>query len=177
MSLRFALWMTEQGIMTCDQFCGLVKIQQDSLPSPGAIALQRNLMSIRQVAEVNNLTGTDGDRDFLEVAVEKNFIQPAVAELISRLQELSGESLTALAIRCGLITSDQARVLFRHYLKAEARRNRTVDRTPAAVSPELEPVAAEPIPANTGGTDNRQPIPEPKFRQRPVIVHQYDVTW
>lgn len=169
MSLRFGLWLTEQGLISCDQFCGLVKIQQESLPSPGAIALQRNLMSIRQVAAVNSEIEQNGGGDFLDLAVERRLIQPAVAELIARLQSVSAESLTTLAIRCGLITATQADVLHRHFLKS-------ANRAPAQALPAAEPATpAEAAAAQPG--EARQPVPQPKFRQRPVIVHQYDVTY
>jgi hypothetical protein len=171
MSLRFGLWLTEQGLISCDQFCGLVKIQQDSLPAPGAIALQRNLMSIRQVAAVNSEIEQTGGGDFLNIAVERRLIQPAVAELISRLQSVSAESITTLAIRCGLITAAQADVLYRHFLKS-------ANRLPAQPAPAETPVAEVPAAGQAAlPSEVRQPVPQPKFRQRPVIVHQYDVTY
>ncbi len=174
MSLRFGLWLVEQGVMTCDQFCGLVKIQQDNLPAPGAVALRANLMTIRQVDEVNRLieTSVENGSDFLQLAVGKAYITAVNARTVQQIQTLEAPPLDRLAIQYGLLTKAQAEVLLRHFLYGNSIRTSP----PAPADNEMEN-ELQPVTKPEGEDFTPHPIPEPKFRQRPVIVHQYDVTY
>ncbi len=168
MSLKFGLWLVEQGLITCDQFCGLVKIQQDNLPSPSTIAFRGNLMTARQVASVQEVVESENGGEFLEVATANGYVNEKTAETIRQLQNLAATPIQNLTVLCGLMTREQCRVLQRHF-----QQGKRVTEQPDLPS-ELPTTEAAALPANQ---DRAHPIPEPKFRQRPVIVHQYDVTY
>lgn len=179
MSLKFGLWLVEQGIVTCDQFCGLIKIQQESLPPSTTIVLRENVMTMRQVRTVNELVEGGAAGDFLDVAESCGFVVPKLASAIRQLQQIEAPSIASLAVQCGLMTAGQVQVLFRHFERLQA-----APRTPAGESaaesssqiPEGQSQNAGAA-ADAAGSFQPHPVPEPKFRQRPVIVHQYDVTY
>ena len=52
MSLNFGIYLVEQRIITPEQFCGLVKIQQEALPSLANVAIRKNMLTIKQVAMI-----------------------------------------------------------------------------------------------------------------------------
>lgn len=167
MSLKFGLWLVEQGLVSCDQFCGLVKIQQESLPSPSTVAFRANLMTLRQVSTVQEQIASSQGGDFLEIAGSLGFINGKTAETILQLQSLSATSIESLCVLCGLLSKEQARVLKRHFQQGK-------NTTQTSGQKVAETETSQSPPANQ---DKAHPVPEPKFRQRPVIVHQYDVTY
>lgn len=178
MSLKFGLWLVEQGIMTCDQFCGLVRIQQDALPSPAAVVLRENVMTLRQVSATNLELERTGSDDFVAAAEALGFLPPKLAIAIRQLQQMEAPSIRTLAIQCGLVSADQAVVLERHFGKLRMQKSAATTAQPAPTDePESNEVAAGSASDSTPGNYEPHPVPEPKFRQRPVIVHQYDVTY
>ncbi|MFN9753000.1 MAG: hypothetical protein ACK57U_16625, partial [Planctomycetota bacterium] len=68
MSLNFGLYLVEQGVISCDQFCGLVKVQQMALPTPASVAIRSNLLTVRQVGQVLSLMELNPGRTFFEAA-------------------------------------------------------------------------------------------------------------
>ena len=52
MSLKFGIYLVEQRVISAEQFCGLVKIQQETSHTMATIALRKNLMTIKQVDNV-----------------------------------------------------------------------------------------------------------------------------
>ena len=99
MSLKFGVYLVEQRIISPEQFCGLIKIQQESVRTLAKISLQRNMLTIRQVANIlddqeANTKGTP--KPFHQLAVEKNYLSTSEAELLLKAQENSGVSINDL---------------------------------------------------------------------------------
>lgn len=158
MSLKFGLYLVEQGIITCDQFCGLVKIQQETKSSMGTIAIQKNIMTIKQVARVLEQQEVEPGKSFVDLALQLDFIEQADAKQLLQLEQVNRPTLRQIIANVGLMTDRQVNKLFEHFEKMMAlgKANATLPKRPS------EPAAA-PTPVKP---------PQPKFRQRPVIVQQ-----
>lgn len=154
MSLKFGLYLVEQGIITCDQFCGLVKIQQESNSSLGTLSIQKNIMTIKQVATVLEQQEVKPDATFIDIALENDFIEKADAKQLLELEQLNRPTIRQIIAKVGLMTERQVNALFSHFEKMAARKIPT----PPAPTQEPAPTQAKP--------------PHPKFKQRPVIVQQ-----
>lgn len=166
MSLRFGLFLVEQGLITCDQFCGLIKIQQQSAPSSSSIALQKNALSIRQVAKVYEALESMPQQGFLAAAQQLGFLDAITARQIQILQEWMVPSIESLIVDCELLTAGQLKMLKLHF-----------DRTQQSETLETEDsqAASEPAAANT--SEIRSPgfkPPQPKFVSRPVVVKSHE---
>jgi hypothetical protein len=61
MSLKFGIYLVEQRIISPEQFCGLVKIQQEATMSLATIALRKNILTIKQVAQGPGLAGKQSE--------------------------------------------------------------------------------------------------------------------
>ncbi|MEQ1906331.1 MAG: hypothetical protein ABL888_19265, partial [Pirellulaceae bacterium] len=145
MRLQFGLYLIEQGIITCDQFCGLVGIQQQMIPSPSTVALQRDLMTIRQVARVYDELEKNRGISFLTAAVDLQYLTKQQAQMIEKLSELLGPSFEDMLVECRVMTREQTvrlRSQFESHQRAKAELR--TDNEETWVPPQT--VAAEPIP-------------------------------
>lgn len=160
MSLKFGLYLVEQGIITCDQFCGLVKIQQESNTSLSTIAIQKNFMTIKQVTTVLERQENTGS-SFIDVALQSNFVDEADVKKLRQFEELSRPTIRKIIANVGLMTERQVNTLFAHYEKMAARGTASTNSKTAPAQ----------TPSSSPGAPSAKP-PQPKFRQRPVIVQQ-----
>ena len=158
MSLKFGIYLVEQRIISPEQFCGLVKIQQDATMSLATIAIRRNLMTIRQVADVLDLAEVQPDKSFLQIALEQDLIERGDAEQMLQLQQQSTPRIRRLVVECGLLTKRQSAVLFDHF-----QRQGNVAQTPSRTASE-----------QVSAPQSTSPRP-PKFQQHPVVTRQTQV--
>ncbi|MBX3418612.1 MAG: hypothetical protein KF851_13490 [Pirellulaceae bacterium] len=156
MCLNFGLYLVEQGILTCDQFCGLVRLQQALLPSPAAIALRKNLMSIQSVAKVYSVIESQGHGNFLAIAKGLRLLGSDQAEAIERLRRIWAPSIESLLVDCQVLTQQQV-----DHLKA--RFEGVTGKLPVKDSREISGSAQNPA---------HERVPAPKFKTRPVIQVQ-----
>ena len=164
MSLKFGIYLVEQRIVTTEQFCGLVKIQQESTRALPTLALQKSLMTIRQVANVLEAIEKSPDKDFQRLAIEMGYLHAKEAEYLLQVQQSTAETIRALAVECGLLTERQASVLYLHFQKNISKKKPTAE-APAASQQPAQPNALEP----------REPTSRPKqpnFRRRPMIIEK-----
>jgi len=165
MSLKFGIYLVEQRIVTPEQFCGLIKIQQESTRSLASLAIANNYLTMKQVSRV--LDGVEQDESkFIDFALTRGFIERTDAQHLSKLQEQSGESIRHLAVECGLITSRQAEVLFNHFQRYGARKIEVI-RRPVTTKQGQATTTASPTKPRPVVQPNSTPTP--KFKQHPII--------
>lgn len=174
MSLKFGIYLVEQRIVTPEQFCGLIKIQQESARALPTIALRKNLMTIRQVADVIDVVTNEPHREFQTVATEMGYLHPKEAEYLLQVQQTTAEPIRSLAVECGLLTERQAAVLFLHFQKTSVKQQQPAG-TPEAASPTIietdSDQSADQPTGNTSQPSTARPK-RPNFRRRPVIIEK-----
>lgn len=155
MSLKFGIYLVEQRIISPEQFCGLVKIQQETTMSLANLALRKNMLTIKQVANILDEMEASPNKTFEQIAVEMDVLDQADASQLLRFQQTSCAPIRKLVSECGLLTERQSAVLYNHF-----------ERTPTAV-PQPAPAPRTPI----------QSSPRvPKYKSRPVIMRPYSTT-
>ena len=171
MSLKFGIYLVEQRVISAEQFCGLVKIQQESSHTMATIALRKNLMTIKQVNNLLNLLENRKDIKFEELALQKGMIDSADLNVMLQSKEVSVPSIRQLLVECGLLTQRQAMVLFEHFEKhgytGVQRKAASNDMPKSNIGKTLTPTpVAKPVKPTPA-------MPQPKFQQRrPVIQRQ-----
>ncbi|MEL7499408.1 MAG: hypothetical protein AAFN77_17515 [Planctomycetota bacterium] len=162
MSLKFGIYLVEQRIISPEQFCGLVKIQQEASMSFATIAIRKNMMTIKQVAHVLDAIEVASDKSFVQVAMEQDLIDRADADQMIHLQQMSSPSIRKLVVECGLLTQRQTSVLFMHFEKhgSGGINQHNPVRKPKGALPQVE----KPEAAVTEGPR------QPKFQQRPAAT-------
>ena len=171
MSLKFGIYLVEQRIVTPEQFCGLVKIQQESARSLASLAICNNYLTMKQVSRVLDGIGEDEDK-FIDFAVGKGLLERSDASHLMKIQEQSGESIRNLAIECGLLSERQCEVLFNHFQRYGSRAIQMKRRPATSKSSEkMQKAQTQTPPAPTKPSPVIQPkiTRSPKFKQRPII--------
>lgn len=168
MSLKFGIYLVEQRIITPEQFCGLVKIQQETMLSIANVAIRKNLLTIRQVATILDQLEACPAKTFQQIALEEDLLDEADATQLVQYQLESCTPMRTLVSECGLLTDRQASALYRHF----DRNPNTLPAIPQV--PPAPPVSSPPAPFH--GSESASTPRRPKFRSRPVIVHPYSTT-
>ncbi len=169
MSLKFGIYLVEQRVVTPEQFCGLIKIQQESVQTLAKIALQRNMLTIRQVANILDAQEAQAQKPFHYLAIEMGYLSAAEAERLVKTQEGSAVSIRHLVTECGLLTQEQCRVLFGHFEKSAfqaVQRQEAGTPQPAATTQVRETPPATTKPAQPG-------LRQPNFKRRPIITQKH----
>lgn len=165
MSLKFGVYLVEQRIVTPEQFCGLVKIQQQSVRSLAKISLERNMLTIRQVANILDIQEAKSAKPFQQLAVEMNYLSSTEAETLLRVQESTGVSINDLLVECGLLTGSQSRVLYAHFQRTAIKTSQKAETSVPVEAPQTQAAA----PAKPTGPR------QPNFKRRPVIIQNRQV--
>jgi hypothetical protein len=167
MSLKFGIYLVEQRIVSPEQFCGLVKIQQESTRSLASLAIAHNYLTMKQVSRIIDDVEGDDSR-FVETALTRGMMERSDAAHLERLKEQSGDSIRSLAVECGLLTERQCEVLFNHFNRYGSRNIRMEKASVATkpTAPERMPAPKAPLKPNV---EQPKPAPSPKFRKRPLI--------
>ena len=171
MSLKFGIYLVEQRIISPEQFCGLVKIQQESAKSMATLALRKNMMTIKQVARVLDIQEATPTKLFSQIVVDEDILDQSDADELVRAQQLSCATIRKLVVECGLLTQRQSQVLYGHFQRVGTRtagtqktKTPTRRKTPATPTRPQQPTETQP----TSMRPRR-----PKFKQRPIVVHPY----
>jgi len=159
MSLKFGIYLVEQRIISPEQFCGLVKIQQEATMSLATIAIRKNYLTIKQVARVLDLIDQDPSQSFIQFAIAEDLIDVNDADRMLHEQYQSCPTIQKLVVECGLLTARQAEVLEAHYEKQRVYGLKSI-------------TAPAPVAASSDSTPRFEPR-QPKFQQRPSVTQSY----
>lgn len=165
MSLKFGIYLVEQRIISPEQFCGLVKIQQESMMSLASLAIRQNALSIRQVANVLDVTEAQPTKLFGDAAIDLGYMDRLEVNRLLHEQQKQSPPIRQLLVECGLLTERQSTVLFMHFEKHVARQASdqaaiAAARRDAAEQATGQPQASPQKPA----TSTPMEVRAPKFR-------------
>ncbi len=157
----FGEYLVLQGILSSDHYRKLIDELSQAILPIGTLAIQRNMMTIKQVASVLEYLETNPRRKFLEVAQQFDYLDAADADQLCREQERLVPGLDHVLVAMQTMTEQQAAVLRQHFLRLQNDAATVMPSKVAVVPAAQVPVASE----NTAGKP-----PAPKFRQRPIQV-------
>lgn len=147
----FGEYLVQQGILSPDHYRCLVGQAADAVVPVAVLAVERNMLTIGQASTVREFLEMHPRGDFLDVAVQMDFLDPADAVELRHQHQLQGSGLENVLVELQQMTRQQANVLREHYQRLQASKS------------------AETAAANTSTTDSKradQKFPPPKFQQR-----------
>lgn len=132
--------------------------------SLASIALRKNMLTIKQVANVLDIAEACPEKSFVKIAMELDLIDRTDADQLLHHQQVHCPTIRKLVVECGLLTQRQTSVLFLHFerngfgVKTQMPQN-------AAQKPvqNPEPASEQDLPSGPRG---------PKFRSRPIMARQ-----
>ena len=186
MSLKFGIYLVEQRVISAEQFCGLVKIQQESSHTMATIALRKNLMTIKQVNFLVEYIASNPGNSFEDLALEKGLIDSQDLNIMRQTKEVSCPPIRRLMVECGLLTRHQANVLFEHFEKraqSSVQHDATqasmpkpyMGNAPASTQQAKPAMKASPVkqPASPAKQPASPAMPQPKFQQRRPVIQKH----
>ena len=177
MSLKFGIYLVEQRVISAEQFCGLVKIQQEASQTMATIALRKNLMTIKQVNYLLDQMESNPGINFEDMALEKGLIDSQDQSIMRQSKETSCPPVRQLLVECGLLTRHQSNVLFEHFEKLGQS---SVQHNAAKTSMRKPHMSKATAPSQAGSptaapaTPQPSAMPQPKFQQRRPIIQKQE---
>lgn len=74
--MQFGIYLVDNGVLTPDEFVEAVKLFNNGRPQLGAVAVQRRLLSCRQVFSILRSQCDHPDQLFGDVAIKLGFLSP-----------------------------------------------------------------------------------------------------
>jgi hypothetical protein len=72
--MQFAMYLVDNGVLSCDEYYEAAKLQQHSRPQLGALAIEARLMTVKQLFAVLSLQCDEPNTRFGELAVRLGFL-------------------------------------------------------------------------------------------------------
>jgi hypothetical protein len=107
MSLKFAIQLLDENIVSQDQFIDLVRKHEDSCLPSMAIAISQNFITIRQARQILELQTERPELTFEEAAYEFGILSIEQCRKIASAQENSRRGVERIAVDAGVCTKDQ----------------------------------------------------------------------
>jgi len=115
--MQFAMYLVEDGVISCEEFFEAVKLQLRSRPQLGALAIESRRLSFRQVSAILRTQCDEPNELFGEIAVRLGYLTPEdLADLLAE-QAAQAKPLLEVLVENHFLSADEAE---HHY--AEYRR-------------------------------------------------------
>lgn len=113
--MQFAMYLVDNGVITCDEFYEALKLQVKSRPKLGALAIKSRMLTCRQVFQVLEAQCDEPLEFFGELARRMGFItEKDFAHLLGE-QEAMTQSLRDVLVQHGFISDAQADWYYNEY--------------------------------------------------------------
>jgi hypothetical protein len=120
MFATFGEYLVQQGILSEHEYRQLMSQHAQAVVPLSSLAIQRRMMTIKQVAEVLDYLETNPKRDFLSVAVQMDYLDSVDAKTLSQVQEQQSPGLDQILVTMQRMTAQQADVLREHFARLQA---------------------------------------------------------
>jgi hypothetical protein len=115
--MQFAMYLVDNGVLTCEEFYEASKLQMHSRPQLGALAIETRRLTVKQVFSVLSLQCDEPNTKFGELAVRLGYLtDDDLAQLLAE-QEGRAKPLIDLLVDNEFLSAEVAE---QHY--AEYRR-------------------------------------------------------
>jgi hypothetical protein len=115
--MQFAMYLVENGVISCEEFFEALKLQLHSRPQLGALAIDTRRLTFRQVSAILRVQCEEPNELFGEIAVRLGYLtEEQLAELLAE-QASRAQPLAEVLVENGFISAALAE---QHY--AEYRR-------------------------------------------------------
>jgi hypothetical protein len=113
--MQFAMYLVDNGILSCEEFFEALKLQLHSRPQLGALAIETRRLSFRQVFSILRTQCDEPNSLFGELAVRLGYLtEEDIAQLLA---EQAGRAMPLLEVLVenGFLTSELAEQHYAEY--------------------------------------------------------------
>jgi hypothetical protein len=115
--MQFAMYLVDNGVLTCEEYYEASKLQQHSRPQLGALAIEARRLTVKQVFAVLSLQCDEPNTRFGELAVRLGYLTDGDISQLLAEQERRATPLLEVLVENGFLSAEVAE---QHY--AEYRR-------------------------------------------------------
>jgi hypothetical protein len=127
--MQFAMYLVDNGVLSCEEYYEASKLQQHSRPQLGALAIEARQLTVKQVFAVLSLQCDEPNTRFGELAVRLGYLtDDDISQLLAE-QERRATPLLDVLVENDFLSADLAE---QHY--AEYRRCLQGDRCELATA-------------------------------------------
>lgn len=105
--MHFGIYLTENGLISCEQFMEALKHQLSSRPLLGALAIETEKLSVKQVFHILRIQAETPGELFGELAVEQGFLTEADVASLILLQSMRVRPLAQIIVELGFASADE----------------------------------------------------------------------
>jgi hypothetical protein len=102
--MQFAMYLVDSGVITCEEFFEVLKLQMQSRPKLGALAIKRRMLTCRQVFQVLEAQCNEPLEFFGELAKRMGFITAEQFSLLLGEQQTMTSSIRDVLVDNGRLT-------------------------------------------------------------------------
>jgi hypothetical protein len=115
--MQFAMYLVDNGVLTCEEYYEASKLQMHSRPQLGALAIEARRLTVKQVFAVLSMQCDEPNTKFGELAVRLGYLtDDDIAQLLAQ-QEKRARPLLEVLVENDFLSAEVAE---QHY--AEYRR-------------------------------------------------------
>lgn len=127
--MQFAMYLVDNGVLSCEEYYEASKLQQHSRPQLGALAIEARLLTVKQVFAVLSLQCDEPNTRFGELAVRLGYLKHDDINRLLAEQERRAKPVIDVLVDENFLPAEEVE---RHY--AEYRRCLQGDRCALATA-------------------------------------------
>ncbi|MEM8865059.1 MAG: hypothetical protein AAGF31_05880 [Planctomycetota bacterium] len=104
--MQFGLYLIDRGLVTAEQFVAALREQQTAMPPLGQLAIERGLLSVRDVFRVLRVQSDFTHERFGETAVDLGLLSKEQVVALLELQSGRRPSVGEMLVRQGAINQE-----------------------------------------------------------------------
>jgi hypothetical protein len=113
--MQFAMYLVENGVISCEEFFEALKLQLHSRPQLGALAIDTHRLTFRQVSAVLRAQCDEPNELFGEIAIRLGHLSEAdLAELLAE-QAARAKPLVEVLVENGFLSAKLAEQHYAEY--------------------------------------------------------------
>ncbi len=112
--MHFGLYLVKQGAITCEQFVDALERQLESRTQLGALAIEKEILSVKQVFHILRFQADMPEELFGEIAVQEKLLTEEELSNLIYLQSVRVRPMAEIVVESGFVTPYD---LQKHYLE------------------------------------------------------------
>lgn len=113
--MQFAMYLVDNGVMTCEDFFEALKLQIHSRPQLGALAIDTRRLSFRQVSAILSHQCDEPNQRFGEIAMRLGYLKEEELSALLVEQAKRVTPLTDVLVENGFLSEAELELHFADY--------------------------------------------------------------
>jgi hypothetical protein len=105
--MLFGIYLVENGVISCEEFYEALKLQLRTRPQLGSLAIEKRLLSVRQVFAILRSQCDSTEDLFGRLAVKLGYLAPEALRQLTEEQSRRVRPFSEILVESGILSSDE----------------------------------------------------------------------